>query len=235
MRARGGSWCHPGTFVSQHACLARFCCYFPFGNANFAVPYFTTSTEGVFAPNFQWKCIIFACYFWKFKSRSLLLQPTLFLHLIFSGNTLFSPVIFGNSKVVVYHFNRRCFCSNFVLFQPRFVMLLFYSSLRGIFPWTRGQLALTGSGKCTSRCTLQLCMPQLENAVGSTYICTYACVRRRALSVFSQVTGLSHGRKVSPPGYSCPSDVKLPKPCKLNKRVCVKIPWAIGDVLLDFG
>ena len=65
--------------MSQHACLVRFCCYFPFGNANFAVPYFTTSTEGVFAPNFQWKCIIFACYFWKFKSRSLPLQPTLFL------------------------------------------------------------------------------------------------------------------------------------------------------------
>ena len=66
--------------------FGRFCCYFPFGNAIFTVPYFTTSTEGVFAPNFQWKCIIFACYFWKLLIRSLLLQPKLFLHLISSGN-----------------------------------------------------------------------------------------------------------------------------------------------------
>ena len=76
-----------------------------------------------------WQCIIFACYFWKFKSRSLLFQPTFFLQQFRGGDGIFLHVIFCKFKGFI------------LLFQPTFVMLLFYSSLRGIFPGTRGHVA----------------------------------------------------------------------------------------------
>ena len=65
-------------------------------------------------------------------------------------------------------------------------------------------------------------MPQLENAVAWPYICIYSRVRRRVLPVFIELTDVSHGRKVNSAGYGCPSDVKLPKTCNLNERVCCK-------------